>query len=178
MIAAILIGVFIIHGIQVGPTIFTVQHDLIFGLFAAGLMGIVCYGLIGYFGAPLVGRLINLAPNALIYPFIFATALIAAYSVRQNVTDVLVALFFGLVGYFMRRFDYSAAAFVIAFVLAKGAEEAFRQSILLSNNGAFVFFERPVAVGFILLGIFVLGRRIYTQTRAKKVLVGNNADQL
>lgn len=166
-IAAILIGVFVIHGIQVGPSIFVNQSDLIFGLFAAGLLGIACYGIIGYFCAPMIGRVINLMPNRYIYPFIFITAFVAAYSARQSAFDVLIALLFGVVGYIMRRYDFSAAAFVIAFVLAKGAEEAFRQSILLSDSGYFVFFERPVAVGFLLLGSAVFGGRIYAHSRRK-----------
>ena len=48
-IAAILIGVFLIHGIQVGPTIFATSKELVYGLFACGLLGIVTYGIIGYF---------------------------------------------------------------------------------------------------------------------------------
>ena len=49
-VAAILVGVFLIHGIQVGPTIFTdpTSRELIFSLFAAGLVGIACYGAMGY----------------------------------------------------------------------------------------------------------------------------------
>lgn len=166
-IAAILIGVFVIHGIQVGPSIFVNQPDLIFGLFAAGLVGITCYGVIGYFCAPLIGRMINLVPAQVIYPFIFMTAFVAAYSARQSAFDVLVALLFGVVGYLMRRFDFSAAAFVIAFVLAKGAEEALRQSVLLSDSGYLIFFERPVALGFLVLGLLVFIGRAVSLARAK-----------
>ncbi len=167
-IAAILIGVFVIHGIQVGPSIFNNQPDLIFGLFAAGLLGIACYGVIGYFGAPMIGRLINLVPSQYIYPFIFMTAFIAAYSARQSAFDVLIALLFGVVGYVMRRFDFSAAAFVIAFVLAKGAEEALRQSVLLADSGYLIFFERPVALAFLALGLLVFASRIYSLSRKKQ----------
>ena len=174
-IAAILIGVFVIHGIQVGPSIFITQHDLIFGLFAAGLLGILCYGLIGVFFAPLVGRLISLVPDRLIYPFVFATAIIAAYSARQSAFDIVVALAFGVVGYLLRRYDFSAAAFVIAFVLAKGAEQSFRQSILLFDAGYLIFFERPVAIGFLLLGVAVLVGRIVSQARGRKVRASASA---
>ena len=50
-IGAILLGVFLIHGIQVGPTLFLTSKDLVYQLFACGLLGIAAYGLIGYFGA-------------------------------------------------------------------------------------------------------------------------------
>lgn len=167
-IAAILIGVFLIHGIQVGPSIFQTSRELVFGLFASGLVGIAMYGVIGYFGGPLVGRIIAYFPPRLIYPFIFPTAFIAAYSARQSLFDIGVALVFGIVGYLMRRADFSAAAFIIAFVLAKGAEEAFRQSLLLSDSGIGIYLERPIAIIFMGLGFAVLVGRSISVLRHKR----------
>ena len=51
-IGAILVGVFLIHGIPIGPTLFITSRELVFNLFACGLIGIALYGLIGYFCAP------------------------------------------------------------------------------------------------------------------------------
>lgn len=169
-IAAILIGVFLIHGIQVGPSIFETSRELVFGLFASGLVGIAMYGIIGYWGGPLVGKIIACFPPRLIYPFIFLTAFIAAYSARQSLFDVGIALVFGVVGYFFRRFDFSAAAFIIAFVLAKGAEEAYRQSLLLSDAGNAIYLERPVALAFFAVGLGVLILRTVTVMRHKKLV--------
>ncbi len=172
-IAAILIGIFLIHGIQVGPAIFQTSRDLIFGLFASGLLGIALYGLIGYFGSPLVGRMIARIPSNLIYPFIFLTAFAAAYSARQSVFDIGIALLFGVIGTVMRKAGFSTAAFIIAFVLAKGAEEAYRQALLLSDSGAGIFIERPVVVGFLLLGIAVMLFRAYGSWRRSRPAAGN-----
>ncbi|MEO0698009.1 MAG: hypothetical protein AAFY84_18175 [Pseudomonadota bacterium] len=52
----------------------------------------------------------------------------------------------------MRKLPFNPAAFVISFVLARGAEEAFRQSLLLSDNGLMVFVTRPIALVFLLVG--------------------------
>ena len=160
-IAAILTGVFLIHGIIVGPEIFTDSRELVFGLFAAGLIGIVAYGLIGYFGGPLIGRAISHVPARLIYPFVFLTAFIAAYSSSSNTFDIFLMSIFGIFGYAMRRFDFSAAAFIIAFVLTKGAEETLRQSMIMSDGGVGLFLERPVALAFIIVGLLVMiGRAV------------------
>jgi len=167
-IAAILIGVFTIHGIQVGPAIFSTNRELIFALFAAGLIGIALYGLIGYFAGLIVGRAITFFPPRLIYPFIFLTAFVASYSARQSIFDIGLALVFGVIGYLMRRSGYSAAAFIIAFVLAKGAEEAFRQSLLMSNSGIGVFLERPVAIAFLIIGLLVVVGRAISMARSKR----------
>lgn len=169
-VAAILIGVFLIHGIQVGPTIFTnaYSRELIFSLFAAGLLGIAAYGAIGYWGGPLIGRIIAYLPARLLYPFIFLTAIAAAYSSRASIVDVGIALLFGVIGYAMRRTEFSTAAFVIAFVLARNAEEAFRQAVLLSDNGVLIFVTEPVSAIFLAIGFIVMFQRGYVGFKARR----------
>ena len=137
-IAAVLIGMFLVNGLQPGPTIFATEpplfmggqlispREFIFGVFAAGLIGIAAYAIIGYFGASWVGKIIAYLPTQYLYPFIFMTALAASYSSRASIWDVGFALLFGVIGYAMRRTNFSAAAFIIAFVLTSSMEEAFR----------------------------------------------------
>ena len=122
----------------------------------------------GYFAGPLVGRAIAFFPPRLIYPFIFLTAFVASYSARQSLFDIGLALIFGVVGYLMRRAEFSAPAFVIAFVLARGAEEAFRQSLLLSDSGIGIFLERPVAIAFLAIGLAVMLGRAFTAYRQRR----------
>lgn len=167
-IAAILIGVFTVHGVQVGPMIFDQESELVYGLFAAGLLGILAYGLIGYFGAPWVGRMLSYLPPGIIYPFVFITAFSATYSTRLSLFDVGVALVFGLIGYAMRKSGFPIAAFIIAFVLARGAEEAVRQSLLLSDNGFGIFLEHPVAIACFAIGAFVVIFRGTQKLRANR----------
>lgn len=152
-IGAILVGVFMIHGIQVGPTLFVTSSELIYSLFAAGLVGILLYGVIGYFGAASVGRYIMKVPASVLYPIIFLTSFVAAYAARGNLFDVYVMVAAGIGGWLMRRLDFNPAAFVIAFVLADGAEETFRQSLLLSEEGVYIFAGRPIAMIFFAIGI-------------------------
>ena len=68
----------------------------------------------------------------------------------------------------MRKTGFSTAAFIIAFVLAKNAEVSYRQSLLLSDNGAAIFFERPVVIGLLLVGIAVVASRGYASFRARQ----------
>ncbi|MCG7522822.1 tripartite tricarboxylate transporter permease [Ruegeria sp. Ofav3-42] len=167
-IGAILVGVFLIHGIQVGPTLFLTQKELVYQLFACGLVGIAAYGLIGYYGASYVGRFILKIPTDVLYPIIFLTSFIAAYSSRGNLFDVYVMVAAGFGGWLMKRYDFNPAAFVISFVLAGGAEETFRQALLLSNNGALIFFTRPVALGFLLLGVIAVFARARSLSKQAK----------
>lgn len=165
--AALLAGVFLIHGINIGPRVFVESYDLVYGLFAAGLLCILIYFLIGYFGSGLIGRSIAVVPARLIYPFIFIMAFVAAYAARTNLHDVVVMCVFGLVGFLMKRSGFSPPAFVIAFILGPGAEETLRQSLLLSQSGYWIFMERPLAVAFLLLGLMVCGIRVVALLRGR-----------
>lgn len=167
-IAALLMGVFLIHGIQVGPTIFRTSHDLVFALFASGLLGIAGYALVGYTLGPWLGASVSKVQGKYIYPFIFVTAFMAAYTAATNFFDVYVMMVFGVLGYLMKCFGYPTSAFIIAFVLGSGAEESLRQAALLSDAGLLIFFERPVALAFLLIGSGVFLWRVVALHRARK----------
>ena len=184
-IAAVLIGMFLVNGLQVGPQIFATEpplfmggqlispREFIFGMFAAGLVGIACYALIGYFLAPVIGRSIAKLPTQYLYPFIFMISIAASYSSRASIWDVGFALLFGVIGYGMRRTNFSAAAFIIAFVLTASMEEAFRQSMIISDNGLMLFlsFEYQnkfsYAPIFLIIGTAVVVFRAISSNRAK-----------
>ena len=184
-IAAVLIGMFLVNGLQVGPQIFATEpplfmggqlispREFIFGMFAAGLIGIACYAVIGYFMAPFIGRLIAKLPTQYLYPFIFMISIAASYSSRASIWDVGFALLFGVIGYGMRRTNFSAAAFIIAFVLTASMEEAFRQSMIISDNGLMLFlsFEYQnkfsYAPIFLIIGTAVVVFRAISSHRAK-----------
>jgi putative tricarboxylic transport membrane protein len=157
-IAAIILGVFLIHGIQVGPGIFDnpESRQIVFGFFAAGLLGILIYFIIGFFGAGLIGRLIAKVPVNILFPWIFLTCFVSAYAARTNIFDVFVMCVAGLFGYLMRKGGYSTAAFLIAFVLAKEAEFRFRQSLVLSNDGILIYLQKPVALSFLAVALGVV----------------------
>jgi putative tricarboxylic transport membrane protein len=185
-IAAVLIGMFLVNGLQVGPQIFATEpplfvagqmmspREFIFGIFAAGLVGIAAYAIIGYFTAPLVGKAIALLPTQYLYPVIFMISLAASYSSRASIWDVGFAILFGVIGYGMRRTNFSAAAFIIAFVLTSSMEEAFRQSMIISNSGLMVFFKFEYmgkfsyAPIFLIIGALVVGFRAYSTISHKK----------
>jgi putative tricarboxylic transport membrane protein len=185
-IAAVLIGMFLVNGLQVGPQIFATEpplfvagqmmspREFIFGVFAAGLVGIGAYAIIGYFAAPMIGRAIAVLPTQYLYPVIFMISLAASYSSRASIWDVGFAVLFGVIGYGMRRTNFSAAAFIIAFVLTSSMEEAFRQSMIISDNGIMVFlnFEYmgkfSYAPIFLIIGAIVVGFRAYSTIAKNK----------
>ena len=158
--AALLAGVMLIHGITIGPSVFETDGQMIYGLFASGLLCIATYFLIGYWGSGMVGRLIAIVPAQMIYPFIFITCFVAAYALRQALFDLVVTTFFGVVGYLMKKVEFSIPAFIISFILAGGAERSLRQAMMMDDDGAMIFLQRPFALAFFALGILTVVLRV------------------
>lgn len=162
-IGAVLIGAFTLHGVQIGPTLLFTSQQVVFQLIACGFIGIIFYGVFGYFAAPKLAKIVSALPTHFIYPIIFLTCFVAAYANRSDFFDMKVMIVAGLFGWLMRKFSFSTPAFVIAFVIAKGADEAFQQSLLMSDNGILIFFERPFAFIVTCLIVVILICRLIAE---------------
>jgi putative tricarboxylic transport membrane protein len=72
------------------------------------------------------------------------------------VFDLWVMLGFGVVGYFLRKFDYPLAPMVIGAVLGPICEANFRRSLVISGNDYGIFVERPLAATILAINLALL----------------------
>jgi putative tricarboxylic transport membrane protein len=109
-------------------------------------------------------------PYSVLFPLILLFCLIGAYSVNNNVEEVLIMIIFGGVGYLLRKFDYEAAPLIFALVLSPLFENALRQSLLMSQGSFTIFFTRPIALVFMVAGIvlFILPLLPFIHRRVMK----------
>jgi len=155
--AAILIGAFLIHGVQPGPLIFKEHASLVYGLFAAMALSDLLVLAIGAVGLRLFSFVLNV-PNAVLYPVILLLCISGAYSSDNSMFGVAVALVFAVLGYLMRKLDFSFATFLIGFALGRQFELFFRQTVILFSDDPGHLFYHPIAVAFVLLTFYSLWR--------------------
>ena len=105
MAAALLIGALVIHGVEVGPLMFHEHGRFIYGIYGSLMVGSVFLLLIGNFGLRVFAKLIQ-APKAVIYPIIILMCVTGAYIEDNTLFAVAVMLIFGIIGYFMKKFDF------------------------------------------------------------------------
>ena len=79
---------------------------------------------------------------------------------------VYLMIVFGLVGYFMKKFDYSFVTFVVGYVLGPMAELTIRQSLIISDSNPAVLVDHPIAVIFLLLAAFSIWKFASAGTRS------------
>jgi len=87
------------------------------------------------------------------FPLILLFCLIGAYSLENSYEEIIIMIIFGALGYLMRKFKYEAAPLVFALVLSGLIENALRQSLLMSHGSFGIFFTRPIASVFMIIGI-------------------------
>ena len=156
----ILMGAFVLHGIQPGRDLLVNQLDIVWAIILGMIAAQILTTLIILGGGAWLARL-SLVPVKYIAPFVAVLSFIGVYAVRSNIWDVALAVFAAIVGFAMRRAGFPLITLVIGFVLGQLAEEKFTQSLQISGGGYSIFFTRPVSI-VLLIGIaFMLGWSMY-----------------
>lgn len=170
--AALMMGVFMINGIEFGPRIFENSGHLVYGIFAAGFLAIAGYFLIGWFLSERIGGIISRIPVAVIYPVILVLSFIGAYADRNSLFDLVILVVFGTVGYGMRKLEFPVPPMIIAFMIGERFESTLRQALLIGENHVSVFFKDPISLFCIVMAALLLGintlRSVPGITRTKK----------
>jgi TctA family transporter len=153
--AAVLLGGLLIWGLQPGPMLFVEQKEFVWGLIASMYLGNVVGLIVVLTTVPLFAAILRI-PFSIIAPVILVICAIGAYTVNNNVFDVIMMLVFGVVGYAMKKTNYPLAPLVLAIVLGDSAEEAFRQSLLASQGSISIFWSNPLVSTIMGLGLVSL----------------------
>jgi putative tricarboxylic transport membrane protein len=141
---AVLLGGLMMWGLRPGPLLFEKNPDFVWGLIASMYIGNVMLVVLNIAFIPMFVRALKIPYNVLM-PLIIVFCVTGAYAANNRVWDIGLMLVFGVLGYVMKKLDYSAAALTLALVLGPLAERALRQSLIISNSGVLIFFERPIA---------------------------------
>lgn len=153
--AAVLLGGLIMWGLQPGPLLFVEQKDFVWGLIASMYIGNIAGLLVVLVAVPWFAAILRV-PFSIIAAIILVVCAIGAFTVSNAEFDITLMLIFGVVGYVLKKLDYPLAPMVLALVLGDRTEEAFRQSLLVSQGSLGVFFSSWLSGGIMAVGIALL----------------------
>jgi putative tricarboxylic transport membrane protein len=170
--AAIMLSAFQSYGIQPGPMLFATQGDLVWGLIASLYVGNVMLLILNL---PLVGLWVKILkiPTPQLYAGILVFATIGSYGVSNSVVDLLVMYGVGIIGLFMKRYDFPVAPAVIGMILGPLAEQAFRQALTISQGDFTTFVTRPISASFLLVALLLaFGPKLWSAWQASRAARG------
>jgi putative tricarboxylic transport membrane protein len=161
---ALLLGAFVILGVQPSPTLISTHPELFWGTVASMYVGNLMLLILN---VPLIGLWVQILriPYSMLFPGVLLLGLIGVYIVNTSIAEVWIMIGFGLIGYLMKKADYEFAPLVLAMVIAPIFENAFRQSLILSTGDFSIFATRPLAAFLMAAAVVVLLLQLIPQIR-------------
>ncbi|MCZ8374086.1 MAG: tripartite tricarboxylate transporter permease [Beijerinckiaceae bacterium] len=153
--AAVMLGGLMIWGLNPGPMLFVERPDFVWGLIASMYLGNVVAVVLVLATVPLFASILRI-PFAIIGPLIVVVCFIGAYTIAGRPFDLWLALAFGALGYAFKKLDYPIAPLILAMVIGDKAEDAFRQSMIMSKGSLTIFWSNPLVTSLMLLGLVLL----------------------
>jgi putative tricarboxylic transport membrane protein len=153
--AAIILAAFQQYGLQPGPTLFSNNPGLVWGLIASLYIGNV---MLLVLNLPLVGLWVKLLtiPRPALYAGILVFATLGAYGLRQSWFDLLLLYLVGLLGFVMRRFGFPVAPVIVGLILGPLAEQQFRRALSISQGDMTVFVTHPISAVLLAIALLVV----------------------
>jgi putative tricarboxylic transport membrane protein len=129
------------------------KPDFVWGLIASMYTGNVIGVLMVLAFVPFFAAILRI-PFAILTPLIVVVCAIGSYAVHNSMIDIWYMLIFGVIGYVFKKLDYPIAPLVLALVLGDLAENALRQSLIMSQGSLAIFFTRPISAAITAAAIF------------------------
>lgn len=159
---AILLGVFLIHGLQPGPDMLTKHLDLTYSMVwsvaLANILGAgICFAFSNQFAKIAVMR------GPVILPLIIAVLMIGAFQGSRNWGDLMALILFGVLGWAMKRLDWPRPPLILGFVLGETVE---RYLFISHSRYGWDWLGHPIVLALFALSAWGFLRPLWREIRA------------
>jgi putative tricarboxylic transport membrane protein len=169
-VMAVIVGAFIIHGVIPGPLLIKNNPDIFWGTIASMYIGNFMLLILNL---PLIGIWVRVlkVPYGILFPLILLFCFVGAYANNNSLVELNVMIFFGLVGYLMKKTGFEPAPLVMAYILCPFLEESFRQSLIKSHGDFSIFFKRPISATILSIAMAIILLNLFTFMKKKKKIL-------
>lgn len=150
--AAVLMGALMLQGLQPGPLLFSRNPEIPFSVFASLLISVPIMLAIGLLAAPLFSKVV-LVPKSVLSAIILGICVLGSYALTNHMFGVWVAFAFGILGFILKKLNFSVVPLVLALVLGRMAERNYRVALLMGQGSHMIFINRPLAVIIALIAL-------------------------
>jgi putative tricarboxylic transport membrane protein len=162
--SAIIYGALTIHSLIPGPQLFNKNTDIVYALMAGVILGVVIMAVAGITLNKVFEKILTVDMKYII-PAVMAFSIVGAYSARNNIFDILVAICLGVIGIFFKKAEIPIAPCILGMVLGNLTESNLRRAMTVAGAKNMSLFSyvmtRPLSIVVVLL----VGLLIYTNVR-------------
>lgn len=153
---AIILGALVVQGIQPGPMLIKEQPVLMWLAIVTIALASFATSAIGLAMSPVITKVTLLRPS-LVGVAIASVALTGAYGLDNKMIDIIWAIIFGTLGYFMSRSGYPTVPLILGLLLGKGFETNFNHTSSIMDGGITSFVTRPISLVLVACVVLIIG---------------------
>lgn len=174
---ALLLGGFMLHGMQPGPLLFQTNGSTVYAIFASMLISTIIMGFIMYLCMKWFVKILKV-PSFILIPCIIVLCAIGAYTLNYRTFDIWALLFFGVVGLGMSTAKVPLPPFILGFILGSDFEVNLRTGLQYAASDRFMLLRRPIALVFVALAVVFLVMSILKVHRqnAREIAAAGSAE--
>ncbi|MBE0600756.1 MAG: tripartite tricarboxylate transporter permease, partial [Firmicutes bacterium] len=166
--AAVLLGALMIHSIRPGPMIMRDNPTFLSYIAALLFLSVLALWVAGMLMAKPMSKILKV-PKVYLMPIVATLSIVGAYAISNRAFDIVIALVFGIVGYFLDKMKYSPAPIVLGIILGGMIDENFRRSLMVSSGNPTIFLTHPISLIFFLVIIYTIFRQVRKTGKKRKV---------
>jgi putative tricarboxylic transport membrane protein len=171
-VTAVMMGAFIVHGLQPGPMMMVNSADLFWYIIILFVLANILFLFIGLFVTKYFPKVLTIRPETLM-PIVSVLCFVGAYAIRNSVIDIVIMVGTGLLGYFFKRIKFPIGPVVIGLVLGGMADGELRRVSMISDGNVMkMLLTRPIAIVIFLFAILQILDQIGPFRRWRKRTVG------
>jgi putative tricarboxylic transport membrane protein len=149
---AVILGALMLQGLAPGPFLFQNHGPEVYAILTGVILQTLPTVAIGLLMLPFAVRLLHV-PRTIIFPSVLVMCVVGAFTVNYTLFDVGVMIAAGFIGFACRLYGFPLPPLLIGFILGAPFERAVRQSLLMSQGSAWIFFTRPIALALLVLAV-------------------------
>jgi putative tricarboxylic transport membrane protein len=154
-VIAVLLGAFMIHGLQPGPMFITKHPDVFWAAIVSMYLGNVMLLVLNLPLIPLWVKVLKV-PYTILFPLILVFCLIGVYSLNFSQVEIALMIGFGVLGYLMKKYKFDMPPLILALVLGPMIENNLRLSLLMSQGDPTTFLRRPLSAAFMAVSAVLI----------------------
>lgn len=167
VITAVMLGALLLIGVRPGPLLFKQNPQIIHALFVGFMLAQFLILALGLASVRIFPRVLKV-PISFLFPIIFALCFLGSFSLNNSIYDMLVALLFGVIGYFMRKHGFAVAPMILGVILGPLAERELGKALIISHGNWITLVNSPIALFFYGISILSVTYSLLSSRSSRK----------
>lgn len=172
-VTALLLGAFVLHGIQPGPTMFTKQGVMAYTIIIGCLVANVLLAPLGLGMTRAVAKIVQVKYTYLA-PVIIMFCFAGAYAATGNTKELILCAAILIFSYILTLLDISNTPLMLGMILEDIMEQNFVTAAMSYDRNYSIFFTRPISAAILIITVVLL----VSMMRLNKKIEALNAKQM